>query len=194
MIYRSGGKRLLDLMLSLSALALLALPILLSIVAVKLSSPGPAFFRQRRVGRNGQVFLIYKLRTMIVDPNRLSTVQVDDRNPGVFATGRFLRRFKIDEMPQIFNVVLGEMSLVGPRPCLEATCEGMPSWAHRRFQVRPGITGLAQTRGNVALSWDLRWKKDVEYVDKVSLLLDIRLLLKTALVVIMGEEKFEQAA
>ena len=190
MIYRNGGKRLLDLSLGLCGLALFALPIVLAILAVKLSSPGPAFFFQTRVGRNRQTFRIYKLRTMAVDPNRRVAVQVDKNDPGVFAAGRFLRRFKIDEMPQIFNVVRGDMSFVGPRPCLEETRDGMPDWARRRFEVRPGITGLAQTKGNIALSWEKRWEQDIQYVDRLSFPLDVWLVLKTVLVVILGEEKF----
>lgn len=190
MIYRNGGKRLLDLTLGLCALALFALPILLAVFAVKLSSPGPAFFFQTRVGRKGQAFRIYKLRTMNVDPTRRGTVQVRQNDPGVFAAGRFLRRFKIDEMPQIFNVIRGDMSFVGPRPCLEETRNEMPDWARRRFEVRPGITGLAQTKGNVALSWENRWEQDIQYVNRLSFPLDVWLVLKTVLVVILGEEKF----
>ncbi len=192
MIYRNGGKRLLDLCFGLFALAVFALPILLAIIAIKLTSPGPAFFFQTRAGRNGRAFRIYKLRTMSVDPNRQDVTQVTTKDPGVFAVGRLLRRFKIDEMPQIFNVVRGDMSIVGPRPCLEATRDEMPDWARKRFEVRPGITGLAQTRGNIALSWEQRWEQDVQYVDRVSFLLDMWLVLKTVLVVVLGEEKFRK--
>lgn len=190
MIYRNGGKRLLDLSLGLFALAFFALPILLAIFAIKLSSPGPALFFQTRVGHKGQAFRIYKLRTMTVDPSRRSTVQVGKNDPGVFAVGRFLRRFKIDEMPQIFNVVRGDMSFVGPRPCLEKTRDRMPDWAWQRFGLRPGITGLAQTNGNVALSWEKRWEHDIQYVERLSFPLDVWLVLKTLLVIILGEEKF----
>ena len=190
MIYRNGGKRLVDLILGISALALFAFPILLAILAVKFSSPGPAFFFQTRVGRDGRVFRIYKLRTMTVDPERNLGVQTGNTDVGVFACGGFLRRFKIDEFPQIFNVIRGDMSIVGPRPCLEETRDGMPDWAHRRFEVRPGITGLAQTRGNVVLSWERRWEQDIQYVDQLSFLLDAWLALKTVMVVILGEEKF----
>lgn len=189
-MYRNGGKRLLDLSVGLSALTLFALPIALAIFVIKLSSPGPAFFYQTRVGRNGKPFRIYKLRTMTVDPTRRISAQVGQNDPGVFTAGRFLRRFKIDELPQIFNVVRGDMSLVGPRPCLEETRDGMPGWARRRFEVRPGITGLAQTKGNVVLSWEKRWEQDIQYLDRLSLPLDFWLVLKTVLVVILGEEKF----
>ena len=194
MIYRNGGKRLLDLSLGLSALALFALPIALAIFVIKLSSPGPAFFYQTRVGRNGKPFRICKLRTMTVDPTRRIAAQVGQNDPGVFTAGRFLRRFKIDEMPQIFNVVRGDMSFVGPRPCLEETRDVMPGWARRRFDVRPGITGLAQTKGNVVLSWEKRWEQDIQYLERLSLPLDFWLVLKTVVVVILGEEKFGETA
>lgn len=190
MIYKNVGKRLLDLTFGLCALAIFALPILLAVLAVKYSSPGSGFFFQTRIGRNGQAFRIYKLRTMTVDPTRRGTVQVGQNDPSVFALGRFLRRFKIDEIPQIFNVVRGDMSFVGPRPCLEETCNEMPDWARRRFEVRPGITGLAQTKGNISLSWEKRWEQDIRYVDRLSFTLDVWLVLKTVLVVIVGEQKF----
>lgn len=190
MIYRCGGKRLLDLFFGLCAMSLFAVPILFGAVAIKLSSPGPVFFVQIRVGRDGQSFRILKLRTMKVDRSRNATTQVGNLGPGVFAAGRFLRRFKIDEMPQVLNVILGDMSFVGPRPCLEETKDSMPDWAWRRFEVRPGITGLAQTRGNTVLSWEKRWEQDIEYVDRQSLFLDVMLILKTILVVVFGEEKF----
>lgn len=194
MTYLNGAKRFADLLFGICALILFALPILLASVAVKLSSPGPVFFLQTRVGQNGKPFRIYKLRTMIVDPNRCDAVQVEQNDPSVFATGRFLRRFKIDEMPQIINVIRGDMSFVGPRPCLEATRDEMPEWAWRRFEVRPGLTGLAQTKGNVALSWEKRWEQDIQYIDNLSFALDMWLLLKTVLVVILGEEKFGETA
>jgi len=193
MIYRKGGKRFLDLTLSLGALALFMVPLLLAMLAVKLNSPGPAFFFQTRAGRGGKTFRIFKLRTMTVDSNRRSTVEIGPNSPGVFAVGRILRRFKIDEMPQLLNVIRGDMSFVGPRPCLEETRDEMPAWALRRFEVRPGITGLAQTRGNIALSWEERWEQDVQYVDQLSFMLDVWLVLKTFLVVMLGEEKFGKA-
>jgi len=192
MIYQKYGKRLMDLLLGLLGLALASVPLLLAIVAIKFSSPGPALFFQSRVGRHGRVFRIYKLRTMNVDANREVLIQVRHSDSGIFAVGRVLRRFKIDEIPQILNVVRGEMSFVGPRPCLEETFESMPNWARRRLDVRPGITGLAQTRGNIALSWEKRWEQDIHYVEHLSLSLDVKLILKTVLVVLIGEEIFRK--
>ena len=190
MIYRNIIKRLLDLIFSMSALVLFAVPIFLAILAVKLSSSGPAFYFQTRVGRNGNTFRIYKLRTMTVDPTRQTTNQVGKNDSGVFAAGYILRRFKVHEIPQLLNVIRGDMSVVGPRPCLEKTYDDMPGWARRRFEVRPGITGLAQTSGNVVLTWEKRWEQDIQYVDRLTFLLDVHLILKSVLVVIFGEEKF----
>lgn len=192
MIYRNGAKRLIDLLFGVNALILFALPILLAIAAVKLSSPGPVFFFQPRVGRNEQIFQICKLRTMSINKEHKLT-QTTNADPEVFAAGRVLRRLKIDELPQLLNVLRGDMSFVGPRPCLEQTRDEMPDWARRRFEVRPGMTGLAQTNGNIALTWPERWKHDIEYVDRLSFLLDIKVVLKTFLVVLLGEERFRNS-
>ena len=122
-----------------------------------------------------------------------------DRNAGeqvrpdeidITRVGGVLRRLKIDELPQLFNVVSGDMSLVGPRPCLIKTYIDMPEWARARIDVGPGITGLAQTSGNIALPWTERWKFDVRYVERLSATLDIYILLKTIFVVILGEDRF----
>lgn len=194
MIYRNSAKRILDLYLGICALVLFAIPIILGVIAIKLSSPGPVFFFQTRVGRYGKTFRIFKLRTMTLNHNRHAATQVRNLDPDVFLAGRIMRRFKIDEMPQVINVILGDMSFVGPRPCLVETMDTMPAWARRRFEVRPGITGLAQTQGNTGLPWEKRWEQDIKYVDMVSLSLDAWLIFKTILVVIFGEEKFGSTA
>ena len=165
--------------------------ILLAAALIRLTSPGPAFFLQQRVGRDGHPFTIYKLRTMHVNEKRvLSQTRADD--PEVIAVGRIFRRLKIDELPQILNVLKGDMSLIGPRPCMRQTFEAMEEWAKERAKVRPGLTGLAQVSGGVLLSWDQRSRLDVRYVRECSALLDIRILLKTVAVVLLGEEKFVQ--
>jgi len=191
MMYRNWLKRVLDLCGSAS-LIVLAFPLLaISAILVMLSSPGNPLFTQRRVGRNGKVFEIYKLRTMTVNKERkVGQTRVDD--PEVLFVGKFLRRLKIDELPQIVNVFLGDMSLIGPRPCLEITYDEMPEWARERFNVRPGLTGLAQINGNIELTWEQRWRYDVEYVRSVSLFQDMRILAKTALVVLLGEGRFRR--
>jgi lipopolysaccharide/colanic/teichoic acid biosynthesis glycosyltransferase len=192
-IYRRFGKRIIDVVASGVLLLAFAIPILGGLTLIRFSSPGPGMFRQVRVGKNGTTFTILKLRTMTVNPDR-EMVQTSTTDPEVLPVGRLLRRLKIDELPQLWNVFRGDMSLVGPRPCLEQTRDEMPAWARRRFDVRPGLTGLAQVNGNVALSWEERWRHDVKYVEEFSCLLDARVLIKTALVVFLGEERFRSAA
>jgi len=189
MIYRDGAKRMLDGVGAGVLLVLVSPLLLLGIVAVRLSSPGPLFFRQKRVGFAQQPFTILKLRTMHVDEER-SPGQTRGGDPGVFPAGRLLRRFKIDEMPQLLNVLMGDMSLIGPRPCLAESLGEMPEWAKERFAVRPGLTGLAQVRGNIELSWPERWRYDVRYVRDCSFRLDAAIAAATVLVVLFGEKLF----
>ncbi|RMI00378.1 sugar transferase [Stutzerimonas nitrititolerans] len=192
MIYKVYTKRIVDILFSLTALSMAWPIIAISILAIKLSSEGPVFFTQNRVGLNGKTFRIYKLRTMSVDINR-KIRQTSQADSEVFGAGKILRRLKIDELPQIFNVLIGDMSMVGPRPCLEVTKQEMPEWALRRFELRPGMTGLAQVSGNVSLSWQRRWEFDVCYVEKCSFATDVRIILKTLFVVLFGEDRFRSA-
>lgn len=191
MSYPNVWKRVFDFAIALLLLALAGPLILLASMGIKFSSRGPVFFRQERVGLNGMPFSILKLRTMHINVDRKIS-QTYNNDPEVFPFGRVLRRLKIDELPQIFNVVKGDMSFVGPRPCLMHTYIDMPEWARKRALVRPGITGMAQISGNVALTWEERWRHDVRYVESVSLVTDIRLLLKTVAVVVLGEERFKE--
>lgn len=191
MIYRDHIKRVMDFTFVLLALALLGIPTLISMVVVRLSSPGPIFYYQKRVGLGAETFFIIKLRTMTVNDNR-QLEQTTNQDPEVYPAGKILRRLKIDELPQLFNILKGDMSFVGPRPCLEQTRDEMPDWARRRFEVRPGITGLAQINGNIALTWEERWRHDVDYVDRASLMLDVSTCIRTFLVVFFGEERFKK--
>jgi undecaprenyl phosphate N,N'-diacetylbacillosamine 1-phosphate transferase len=190
MMYLKFFKRLIDILISL-LLIIVAIPFLMvAAIGIKLSSSGPILFLQKRIGQNGKEFQIYKLRTMELDPGR-KIGQTYTSDPAVFRFGKILRRLKIDELPQIFNVVRGDMSIVGPRPCLKETYVEMPKWARARFLVRPGITGLAQISGNVALTWEERWMHDVHYVEKLSLIADLKIVFKTIAVVVAGEERFK---
>lgn len=191
MMYRRHGKRMVDVMLAVILLPLVAPLILAGWMAVRFSSAGPGFFRQERVGLGGQRFRIHKLRTMSIDPERVLS-QTGPADPEVLPVGRLLRKFKLDETPQILNVLRGDMSLVGPRPCMPVTVAEMPSWAQCRFDVRPGLTGLAQVNGNIALSWEERWRYDLDYVAHCSLLLDAKILAKTLAVVVLGEKRFRR--
>ena len=187
--YRAFGKRAFDLAICLPIAVVIAPVVLLAIVLIKLDSRGPAFFVQERLGRYGVMFLTYKLRSM-TDVRRTAHSEVLPGNSEVTRVGHWLRRFKIDEMPQLWNVLNGDMSFVGPRPALPAAIADYNEDGLRRLLERPGLTGLAQVNGNIYLSWPERWSYDAEYVSRVSLLLDVGIVLKTAAVVTLGEEKF----
>lgn len=191
MTYRGGGKRVFDVVFSVVGLALSAPIIILGWGAVRLLSPGPGFFRQTRLGLHERRFSVLKLRTMAVNSQRV-VAQTTNADPEVLPIGRVLRRLKMDELPQFINVLRGDMSLVGPRPCLEATLAEMPQRARRRFSVRPGLTGLAQVNGNVAMSWEERWSYDVRYVNSYSFKLDLLIIAKTIAVIVFGEAPFRR--
>ena len=178
-------KRLFDLLLSLGGLLVLALPLLLLWVVVRRKLGSPVLFRQVRPGLHGRPFMMVKFRTMTdargADGELLPDVQ------RLTAFGRFLRASSLDELPELWNVLRGEMSLVGPRPLL---MEYLPLYSPeqaRRHEVRPGITGWAQVNGRNAVSWDERFKLDVWYVDHRSLGLDLRILWLTVRKVLVRE-------
>ena len=183
-------KRLFDFFISFAILLLLFPLFIIVAVLIKLDSKGPIFYLQSRVGENGRVFRIYKLRTMTNkerDPNVKQTYLQD---PDITRIGGLLRRFKIDEWPQIWNVFIGDMSLVGPRPALPSLYEKFGEIAKKRCEVRPGMTGWAQVNGNIYLPWEERLCLDREYVDRMSFMLDLRILVKTVAIVLFGEEKY----
>ncbi len=187
--YRTFGKRLLDL--SVSVPALLAVAPLFTVIAtaIKLTSRGPVFFVQERLGRDGRTFRTFKFRTMI-DRQRTSHPEIFGKTDEVTAVGFWLRRFKLDELPQLWNIVNGDMSLVGPRPALPVQLAEYTELARQRLMVRPGLTGLAQVHGNIFLSWPERWVYDAEYVAGVSFALDAWIVARTVAVVVLGEERF----
>jgi len=191
-------KRALDI--SISMLLLLALAPLLAVVAlaIKVSSPGPTFFLQNRIGLNKRRFRIYKFRTMVPNAEKLMT-QLEDRNevsgpvfkikndPRITPIGRFLRRSSIDELPQLFNVLKGDMSIVGPRPMAVRDYEGFnQDWQRRRFSVRPGITCLWQVNGRNSIPFDQWMLLDLQYMDEWSLWLDLKIMAKTVPAVLRG--------
>lgn len=182
------GKRVLDIGVAALALAL-TLPVqLLAAGAILLEDGSPVLFRQSRAGLGGREFQVVKFRTMRrndIPPEQMG--QVLGSHPLVTRTGRLLRRTKVDELPQLLNVVLGHMSLVGPRPALPSDLAGYDAYAWRRLTVRPGLTGWAQVNGSVVLSWPERILLDVWYVDHRSIRLDVAILLRTVGVLIRGE-------
>src|SRR5215471_121325 len=182
-------RRLIDILAS-SVLLLLASPIfLVTALAIRLSDHGPVFYRQTRAGWRGCPFELLKFRSMRV--NNLPAVvmgQVGIEHPMVTPVGRLLRRFKIDELPQLLNVLRGDMSLIGPRPTvLEQVAEYTP-YQRRRLDIPPGMTGWAQVNGGVESTWPQRIVLDVWYVDHRSLWLDLTILLRTVAVILFGEK------
>ena len=182
-------KRLLDIASSFLALLILSPLLVLLALWIKVDSPGPVFFRQKRIGRNREPFYVFKYRTMTHrDPETIDqhTEQVvsagaDQR---ITRAGRFLRMTSLDELPQLLNILSGEMSLVGPRPVIPEQLEVVPHWYEDRFRVRPGITGLAQVRGRRSLSWEQQLQFDTEYAHKQNIFKDIGILFQTVFVVL----------
>ena len=161
-------------------------------VAIKLEDRGPILYRQTRVGKDGRDFELLKLRTMIVGAEKQGAgFAVDRGDSRITRVGRLLRRTSLDELPQLWNVVRGDMSLIGPRPTLRYQVERYTERQRRRLEVLPGITGWAQIQGRATLSWDERIELDVWYVDHRSALTDLRILLRTPLALFGGTYKGE---
>jgi lipopolysaccharide/colanic/teichoic acid biosynthesis glycosyltransferase len=159
-------------------------------LAVKLEDGGPVLFRQARVGKDGVDFELFKLRSMVVDAERKGAGYAVDRgDTRITRVGRFLRRTSIDELPQLWNVVRGDMSVVGPRPTLRYQVDRYTARQRRRLEVRPGLTGWAQVHGRATLPWDERIELDVWYVEHRSPLVDLKILLRTPLALFGGTYK-----
>jgi lipopolysaccharide/colanic/teichoic acid biosynthesis glycosyltransferase len=159
-------------------------------LAIKLEDRGPVLYRQRRVGLNGEEFELLKLRTMVVGAERSGAGYAVDRgDPRITHAGRLLRRLSIDELPQLLNVLRGDMSLIGPRPTLAYQVERYTPRQRRRLEVKPGITGWAQIHGRAALPWDERIELDVWYVEHRSAAVDLEILLRTPLALFTGTYK-----
>jgi lipopolysaccharide/colanic/teichoic acid biosynthesis glycosyltransferase len=180
-----AAKRAFDAAAALVLLVVLSPIMAIIALAVKSTSPGETVFRQRRVGRNGRLFTIYKFRTMVRDAPRSplgSYCYADD--PRITPLGRFLRATSLDELPQLVNVLEGDMSFVGPRPDLPHHVERYTPTQRRRLEVRPGITGWAQVNGRNGIPWEDRIALDLEYLERWSLGLDLAVLARTVAVVI----------
>lgn len=190
-LYRSCGKRLLDLMICVPILILISPFLSLAAVLIRIDSRGPIFFVQERLGRYGSTFPTYKFRTM-TDRVRTSNSEILPGHSEVTRVGAWLRRSKLDELPQLLNVVKGDMSLVGPRPALPEHLDDYNEDGYRRLLERPGLTGLAQIHGNIYLTWPERWHYDARYVETLSARLDVTTLVRTVAVVVLGEQRFLQ--
>ena len=190
-------RRILDVLLA-SVLAILTLPITIATAAlIKVTSPGPVLFKQERSGLNGRVFVMYKFRSMTDNSEQLrfeletlnemdGPVFKSSRDPRITVIGKVIRRFSVDELPQLYNVLRGDMSLVGPRPPLPQEVARYARWQRRRLSMKPGMTCLWQISGRNEVSFDDWMKLDLTYIDNWSLLLDLKILLKTVPVVLLG--------
>lgn len=173
-------KRLIDLLGAIAALIVLAPVIAAAALAIRLDSPGPALYRQSRIGKDGRPFTLFKLRSMVVDSEKLGGYSTGASDKRVTRVGRFIRKTSIDELPQLFNVLRGEMSLVGPRPLVPAqeALHSAQQW-NKRCSVQPGITGLAQARLRSEATNEQRIALDLQYVAESSLVLDTWIILWT---------------
>jgi len=179
-----------DVALASAGLAVAGPALALAAIAIKLEDGGPVLYRQKRVGKDGKEFELLKLRTMVVGAERQGAgFAVTEGDPRITRVGRVLRRLSIDELPQLWNVVRGDMSIVGPRPTLAYQVERYTPRQRRRLEVKPGITGWAQIRGRARLPWEERIELDVWYVENRSARLDLRILLRTPLALFRGTYK-----
>lgn len=181
-IYRKGGKRLFDTVFSLICLIILSPVFLLVGIAVYLNLGKPILFIQERIGLNGKVFNIYKFRTM-----RTSSSESDTDTSRLTRFGSFLRATSLDELPELFNILIGDMSIIGPRPLLVKYWELYNDEQKKRHDIRPGLTGLAQINGRNNISWEEKFEFDLDYLANYSLLLDVKIFFMTIIKVFKSE-------
>ena len=187
-------KRLFDIAVSLAVLIIL-LPLFgIIALAIKVDDRGPVFFRQQRSGYQGQIFTIYKFRTMVVNADKQGAgVFVEENDSRITRVGNLLRKTSLDELPQLINILKGEMSLVGPRPTLPYQVENYDQHQMKRLDMKPGITGWAQVKGRSSLSWPERIEKDLWYIENWSLWLDFKIMLITFKVVLAKSNLYKPA-
>ena len=191
-MYKNGIKRMLDILIALPVLIIGAVPMLIVAALIRLESPGPAIFRQERIGKDGKVFEFMKFRSMCVGAEHTgSGVYSGKGDTRVTRLGRILRATSIDELPQLINILKGDMSLIGPRPPLTYhpwPIEEYTAEQKRMFEVRPGITGWAQVNGRKGVEWNHRIELNVWYVDHVSFWLDLKIFFLTIYKVLRNED------
>jgi len=181
-MYRSFFKRVFDFILSLTAIIILSPVLLLLTVIGAFLMGGNPFFTQERPGKDGKIFKLVKFRSMNNKRDERGELLPDEKRLTYY--GKFLRNTSLDELPELINILKGDMAIVGPRPLLVRYLTRYNKTQERRHEVRPGLTGLAQVNGRNAISWEEKFRYDVEYVDKLSLMLDIKIILMTVLKVV----------
>ncbi len=181
-------RRTIDILVGLAGLAATAPLIALAALAIRLESPGPVIYRQRRIGLDGRPFDVLKLRTMVDGAEHIGAgLAIDRGDARITRVGALLRRWSVDELPNLLNVLRGEMSLIGPRPTLPHQVEAYDERQRGRLAIRPGITGWAQVNGRTSLPWADRIELDLHYIEHRSLALDIEILRRTVAVLLGGE-------
>lgn len=181
-------RRLFDVVVAAVALLLSSPVLLLAILWIFIESPGSPFFRQGRVGLHGTDFKLWKLRTMVKNAERIGAgLAVDEDDPRILRSGALLRRLSIDELPNLINVLSGQMSIIGPRPTVRSQVERYDKHQLRRLEVKPGITGWAQVNGRAALPWSERIELDIWYVDHRSARLDAVIIWRTLRLLVSGD-------
>ncbi len=195
-MYRHFLKRLFDIILALIGIILGGIPMLIIALCVKLESPGPALFKQDRIGKNGKVFKIYKFRSMCVGAEK-GGVYSDKKDTRVTRVGKIIRATSLDELPQFFNVLFGHMSFIGPRPPLTYhpwPLEEYTDFQRKMFDVRPGITGWTQTHGRKDVEWHRRIELNVWYVEHLTMWLDLKILFLTVFKVLTAADNENKGA
>lgn len=188
-MYVNFIKPVFDFIISAVALVVLSPVFLLVSILIKLDSKGPVFFKQERLGRKEKLFMLYKFRSMTNRDHSADNRQVFEGDPEVTRVGHFIRRTKIDELPQLWNVFIGDMSIIGPRPCLPKIKPLFGDKADARFGVKPGLSSLAAIKGSIYLTWEQKGYWDAYYVENISFYLDILIVISTLKVLVVGEKK-----
>ncbi|HEY4451834.1 MAG TPA: sugar transferase [Solirubrobacteraceae bacterium] len=185
-------RRALDIAMSAALLVLSAPLLALAALAIRRETPGPVLYRQRRIGRDGHPFDVLKLRTMVDGAEHIGAgLAVNENDPRITRVGALLRRCSLDELPNLVNVLRGEMSLIGPRPTLPVQVEQYSERQRRRLELRPGITGWAQVNGRASLPWSERIELDLYYIEHRSLALDLKILGRTIAMLLAGGEIYK---
>lgn len=197
-LYKQIFKRVLDVCISIIVLIICSPIIIILSILIKSTSEGPVFFKQKRLGLNGESFFIYKFRTMCVGAETIGdglTIKTASDNR-ITKVGGFLRKTGLDELPQLINFIIGDMSLIGPRPPVTYFpydgFDAYPEWAKKRFTVRPGITGLAQCTVRNSVSWDKRIEIDLQYIEEISFTNDLKIIYKTILKVFKIQDIYDE--